>query len=394
MRLSIKIFSALLCALFFFPWVSTFNIREDILSFPAVPMLLILPASLLVLAFTKVPYRHLLKISLVNILGLAWFNTHFAHSLEYRGDSNVTLFYWAAVAVNTVIIFITFVGIKSNGEFKHPVNISPPYSDVQKIIISGVFLGIAFSVSLLTTIVIPIGGAPILRIGFSGVFHNIIAVFFGPVFGGIQRTMADLLNFFLNPRITGVFLLPVTMVAFFRGFTIGYVWLKVKNINPKIFSIFYSTAFGLLMLLGIANALVLHLFPYSAYGAWLTPLNPNGTPNIMVRNVLSYGLIIAGLLGLVPQTLAYTLTRKTGNEQFYNRFIKLLISIVLPGIIANAINTYILMLTVIGPMTRELGFVYFWIPRFFEEITTSLLAVYLMVVLLEVYEKAMRRKLV
>jgi len=350
--------------------------------------LLILPGLLVALAASGVAFRHILKVTLGSLLCYVFFNMHFAHGLALRQIADVSLFYWLGAIIYALLILLIFVAIRRSGEIPAPENVSPPYSGLQKMIISGIFLGMGLMVSIITTIVIPIGGAPVFRIGFAGIFHNMIAVLFGPFYGAIQRTMADLLNFFINPRITGAFLLPVTMVAFFRGLTIGWLWLKVKRINPKIFSIAYSSVFGAVFIFGLINTLTIYFAPDSAYAAWLAP-----RPDNLIRNAAAYGLLIAGALGLIPQYLVWKQTRITENDQLYNRFIKLLVAIVLPGVLFNFINTYILLLTVVGPVTRDLGLVYFWIPRLVEEITTSLLAVYLMVIVLEVYEKAMNRRL-
>ena len=403
----IKLLAALLCGSFFLPLVTVFErydgdtIRSATYTglqfvfglnfvfygmYPIVLGLLILPAVLFICCFTKLKYKHLLKIAMAGLIGMAWFNAHFVFGLEYRNAADATLLYWVAIVVYSLLILLIAYGIKANGEIKPPQNVSPPYSDLQKMIISGIFLGVAFMVSLLTTIPIYIGGVPLVRIGFSGIFHNTIAILFGPLFGGIQRAMADILNFFLNPRITGAFLLPVTMVAFFRGLSVGYLWIKVKNINPKVFSIAYSIAFGGLMAWGLFNVAVLFITPHSTYALWLSPNNT-------VRVITSYGMIAIGAFGLIPQAIVYKVTRKTGNDKFYTRFIKLLVAIMLPGVFFNFVNTYIILMMSVGPVTRQLGFVYFWIPRFANEVAISLVMTYLNVVLFEVYERAIGRRL-
>jgi len=242
------------------------------------------------------------------------------------------------------------------------------------------------------SIAVNIGGAPALRISFAGIFNNTSAILLGPLYGGIARGLQDMISHFLRPM--GAFLWPITVVAILRGAATGWVWLKLRNVRPHIYSVIYSVVFAAIFAFGLFNLFMQLVFPDAIYVTAIAPREGEGLFFPVAYYLASWGLIAAGLIGLVPQFIVYKLTRKTQNNIFYHRFIKFLVAVLVPGLIFNSVNSMIIFLTAVSPAAFARGFVYFWAPRFFEEIITSTIMVYIMVVLLGVYETAMRRKIV
>jgi len=356
-------------------------------SYPIVFVLLILPAIVLVLSLVWPAHKIMLAVALLGLLSKTIFITHFAHGLHYRNFAEIMIFFWIVIISYVVLIAAIFFRMVASLKLQPPVNTNPPYSHVQKITIAAILLSMAIMLSMMASIVVPIAGTPLMTISFSGIFHNTVAILFGPLFGGIQRALADVIMFVIRPL--GPFLWPLTVTAFLRGASIAFLWIKVRGIKPKVYSIGYSITFAALLAFGLFNLSAQLLFPDSAYVAILTP-----NPNNIVRHTSSFGFIIAGIVGLVPQIIIRKVTKKTGNTLFYDRYIKLLVAIVVPGLVFSTANTYILFLTAIGPNTIALGFTYFWIPRIFNELIISMINVYVLVLLLGVYEKAMKRKII
>ncbi|MCL2854418.1 MAG: ECF transporter S component [Defluviitaleaceae bacterium] len=359
-------------------------------TYPVVFLLLVFPIVVLALVFTKLPFKRLMLPAFVGILAMTAFNVHFG--VDFHANSGTAVLFWPLAITYAILLFVIFLGILANKEIPPIENVIPNYTATQRTVIIGIMLGFSLVISLVASITIPIGGVPMVRISFAGIFHNVVAILFGPFFGGVQRAAADLLVHFIRPL--GAYLWPITVVAFLRGFTIGWLWLKVRNVPPKVYSIAYTAVFGLFFVFGMVNLIAVNIFPDSAYTAIITPNLPNPDNTFIIPHITSIGFMGAGIIGLVPQLVIYLVTKKSGNTAFYSRFIKLMVAIVVPGLFFNWLNTVILVFTVIGPATRAAGFMYFWLPRFFEELTTGLIVTYAFTMLMEVYELAMKRKLV
>lgn len=359
--------------------------------YPALFLLLLLPAMLNALAFTKVFASKLMLVpAAASLFALTIFNMYFAFGLNYRGFVESTIFFWLAIILHVLMLAAVFFNAREAKEAKVVENISPPYNSLQRTVIVAMMLALAVVIGLYA-ITINIGGVNALRISFSGIFNNISAIFFGPFFGGIQRALQDIINHFMNPG--GAFLWPVTVVAFLRGAATGWMWLKVRNVRPKIYSRAYTVIFSAIFVFGLFNLFMQLVFPEAAYVTAIAPREGQGLFFSTAFYLASWGLIAAGLIGLIPQFVVYKLTRKKADNAFYNRFIKLLVAILAPGLLFNSINSLIIFFTAVSAAAIDRGFVYWWAPRFFEELLTSTIIVYVMVILINVYEKAMRRKL-
>jgi len=411
-RLIILAMTAAMVALFFASWVTVSEYVDELAvfsanyspwqlangvefpyydSYPILFIMLALPVLLAVLSIMKMPFKRLVLIAIAGILTLTLFNMHFAFGIDYRGDAASAPMFWLAVIVNVATLAVLTYGAKLHKESNPTENVFPPYKQQQKLATASILLAFAVVIAMFA-ITIPVGGVPALRISFAGIFNNTTAILFGPMYGGLARGLQDMLNHFINPM--GAFLWPITLVAFARGAATGWMWLKVRNVKPRVYSVVYATVFAAILAFGLFN-LAMQLFaPESAYILAITPREGQGLFFATAYYVSSWGLIVAGLIGLIPQIVVYKVSTKNENHKFYDRFIKFLVAVMVPGLIFNSVNSLILFFTAVSPAAMGRGFVYWWAPRFFEEIITSMIIVYIMVVLMEVYEKAMKRKIV
>lgn len=117
------------------------------------------------------------------------------------------------------------------------------FSVTKKIIISGLFCGLAIIFSSLR-IIIP----GVCKISFDGPFYKFISITLGPFYGGISAFFAETIGAFLNP--VGNYIPLFSMTGGFRGFLVGFLyrffskflWSR-KKILKLIVSIFISDFF-------------------------------------------------------------------------------------------------------------------------------------------------------
>lgn len=256
------------------------------------------------------------------------------------------------------------------------------YGYTQKITISAMMIAIAAVVTLLTrTTVIPINGSPVFRVSFSGSFIHFIALIFGPAFGGAVGAAADVVNYFVKPE--GSFLIYFTIVAFFKGASIGFLWKVIKNVNSRLFNFFYFLLFGFNLVAGAVNLFALRQNTESAYS--LAVLNIIGKR----ADPISIGMIICGLIGFAAWIALRIISARTGVISF-EKCLKIIVAIGVPGLIFTSVNTWIIMAVVLNGGT---AFMVLWIPRILGEMVTILFNTYLLAAMLGVYEKAFKTKI-
>lgn len=404
-KLTICGLSILLMLSFFLPWVavgqeaqglSPFRLATGVdfpyySAYPILFLLLLIPAAIAVLSFTRLSSGKLMLIAFAGLLSLTVFNIHFVYGLDHRLHADTAMFYWLAVAINVALIGTLFYAARSEKEVKSVENTDPTYSQTHKLVTVSILLAMAVVVGLFA-INIAIGGVNALRISFAGIFNNITAILFGPFFGGAQRALHDVINHFLRPQ--GAFLWPVTVVAFLRGAGTGWMWLKVRNVRPRVYSVMYTIIFVSILAFGVTNLIIQLAFPESAYIAAITPRENQGLFFSVAYYLASWGLIVSGIIGLVPQFVVYKLTRKTENNLFYDRFIKFLVAVLVPGLFFNSVNSLVIFFAAVSPAAFTRGFVYWWAPRFFEELISSIIIVYVMVLLMQIFEITTKRKII
>ena len=117
------------------------------------------------------------------------------------------------------------------------------FSVTKKIIISGLFCGLAIIFSSLR-IIIP----GVCKISFDGPFYKFISITLGPFYGGISAFFAETIGAFLNP--VGNYIPLFSMTGGLRGFLAGFLyrffdkfsWSR-KKVLKLITSVFISDFF-------------------------------------------------------------------------------------------------------------------------------------------------------
>ena len=241
---------------------------------------------------------------------------------------------------------------------------------------------------------VPAGGAPALRITFSGLFLHFASVMFGAASGGAASGLADVISHFLKPE--GAYLPPLTATVTLRGVFTAFLWSKIKNADFNKFKNFYLLFIALLGCLGVINAAVIKLFPGGAYLEFLRQIGAQNESVNSNRLFISSGriLVTAGLI-LISAAMftAYAAIKVAGRKnkdaapKSVSDYLKLIFAIGAPCLICTTVNTEILRVYFLLP---DRAFIFLWIPRFIEEIVSVLINAYLLMVLVNVYKKNIR----
>lgn len=107
------------------------------------------------------------------------------------------------------------------------------FSVTEKIIISGLFSGLAIIFATLR-IVIP----GVCKISFDGPFYKFISIIFGPFYGGISALFAEAIGAFLTP--VGNYIPLFSITGGLRGFLVGFIYRlldKFSWIQKKFFKL-------------------------------------------------------------------------------------------------------------------------------------------------------------
>jgi len=133
-------------------------------------------------------------------------------------------------------------------------------SHTKKIIICGIFLAVALVLNRFR-IVVPYGGAPIIKISLCSPFYKFIAIIFGPFYGGLIPALGDFIDATTNP--IGNYIWMLTVTAFLKGFCVGYSYLFVKKLKIKneIISLLITIAPAGIVF-SFVNSFILRLYLY------------------------------------------------------------------------------------------------------------------------------------
>jgi ECF transporter S component (folate family) len=225
-----------------------------------------------------------------------------------------------------------------------------------------------------------LGGAPGMRISFSGVFTKIAAILFGPLYGGIASGLVDVIGFIIKPE--GAYIPWLTVTSIFGGIITGFLWIVLKNVNTKTLQRTFILFFTTIGILGIANYIHVSLIPDSK---WAQIINSIGK----YRDFTSIGLMVASLIGLIFLLIDQIVKKVHNNSEMYNDFLKILVSTSVSGITVTTLNTYILRIFI--PSLGKMGFLILWIPRAIEEILMVIIQAYVISILLFVFRKHIQK---
>jgi len=248
------------------------------------------------------------------------------------------------------------------------------------IVQTGVLIAIALVIKSFS-FMINIGGAPVLRISFSGPFSQMPGILFGPLIGGITKGIVDVIGFLIKPQ--GGFIPFFTLTAILGGVLTPLIWKSVKNINVRFLQKFLIVLLLFIGLLGITNHIILTTYEESQWAQTLLLL---GKKTYFTTIILES----ASLIGLFLIFFEILLNKKSSNTYLNKYFLKLIIAVGIPGIIVTTLNTEILRMFIPGLSNK--AFIVFWIPRLIEEIIMTIYISYVLSILLQIYDKLFKKE--
>lgn len=250
----------------------------------------------------------------------------------------------------------------------------------RRLVLSGLFLALALVVRNFSYMVY-IGGGAGMRISFAGVFSQSPAILFGPLYGGITTGLLDILGYLLKPE--GAYIPWLTLTAILAGVLNGTIWRLVGNVNIRKLQRAFIIIFSLIGILGVINYLSVIVFKGNFWSELIT-----GTGKY--ANLLSIGLIIISLIGIILLSVDIILKKKVSNKFLHDNYLKLLLTTGISGLVVTTINTYILRIFI--PALGKTAFMVLLIPRVVEEIIMVVIQSYLLALLLSLYYKIDIRK--
>ena len=278
---------------------------------------------------------------------------------------------------------------------------------LRRLVISAMFLAMALAMRYFA-VYIPIFGVAGMRVGVSAIFSIPPAILFGPVYGLMVSGLTDLLGHFIRP--SGQWLPLMTILLATTGFLRGWFWIGVRNRSVKTLRIVVG-AFASFVLLfvviaqtmlrsdGITRAFFEGVeYPASIITADMTIIGRmvieraqiSPTPHNMLATTLNnftlVPLIFVGLclaLLVIDFLLSAYLTNENGKPF---TLMPLLLTMIIPGLYMNTLNTVILRETV-WTSWQEVPFVVVWLPRATTLVLTYIVYTYIVAVLLEAFTR-------
>ncbi len=220
------------------------------------------------------------------------------------------------------------------------------------------------------------GGAPGMRIGFSGVFTKIASILFGPVLGGAASGIVDFLGYVIKPE--GAYIPLLTITSILGGVLIGFMWKLTGDVVSLKFKRFFLVLILFFGVFGVANQIILSYFT-NFFWANILHMLGKYTPFTTV------GLELVSCAGLLFYAVDILLKKLHGTAINHSSYLKVVIITGISGILVTTLNTCILQMFI--PALGRMGFIMLWIPRVIEEILMTLIHAYIISLLLAIYKK-------
>lgn len=251
---------------------------------------------------------------------------------------------------------------------------------ITMIVQTGLLIAIAQVVKMFSTYIF-IAGVPAIRISFSGPFTTMPGILFGPLVGGITGGLADIIGFLIKPQ--GAYIPWLTLTAILGGVLTPLLWKLLKGISIKRLQTICIIIFTTIGLIGIVNYIQITFFEYSDWAKYLISIGKK-------TSFTSIGLIITSFIGLLLLLIDQFIQKRNSTSNIYYNFLKLLISVGIPGILVTTINTQILRVFI--PALSKKAFIIFWIPRVVEELFITVYIAYMLSILLHIYNNLFKSK--
>ena len=169
-------------------------------------------------------------------------------------------------------------------------------------------------------------GIPILRIGFNGPPLKIVGVLFGPLYGGLAAGLSDFLGYVLMDKSGNFYLYQLTITAVLSGMSVGFLWRYFKTKTMRTVQLQYLGAVAILLVYGIVS-----------FGLTY------GRPEAAKQVGGSIVIIVSGLVGVILYFINSAIVRRQKMKHFGEYFFQMFLSVTIPGLVFNWVNTYILM---------------------------------------------------
>lgn len=247
---------------------------------------------------------------------------------------------------------------------------------IKRIVQTGLFIALALVLRNTLSYMVYFGGAPGMRITFSGIFTKMPAILFGPLYGGIAGGILDILGYLMKPE--GGYIVWMTFTAILSGVITGLLWKSIKGIGSRTLQKGFLVFFIAVGIIGIINHVSLIHFPSSGLAQALEKIGKS-------RDFATVGLELTALIGIGLLLVDWFIQKKNTNVVIHENYLKLLIAIGIAGVIETTLNTHILRLFI--PALGQRGFIVFWIPRLIKEIFMVTIQAYIVAFLLSIYKK-------
>lgn len=251
---------------------------------------------------------------------------------------------------------------------------------IKIIVQTGLLIAIAQIVKLFSNYIY-IANVQAIKISFSGPFSKMPGIIFGPVVGGISAFLSDTIGYLIKP--TGPYIPWLGLTAILGGVLTPILWKALKNINIKYIQTVCIILFSIIGLLGIINHIQLTYYENSSWTKSLL----GTTKSTVFATVI---LIATSLIGFLLLLIDHIIQKRFNNLKIYNNFLKLLISVGVPGLIVTTINTEILRL--FYPALSKKAFIAFLLPRIVEELFITVYIAYMLSLLLYLYNNIFKSK--
>ncbi len=169
-------------------------------------------------------------------------------------------------------------------------------------------------------------GIPILRIGFNGPPLKIVGVLFGPLYGGLAAGLSDFLGYVLMDKSGNFYLYQLTITAVLSGMSVGLLWRYFKTKTMRMVQLQYLGAVVILLVYGIVSLGLTY-----------------GRPEAAKQVGGSIVIIVSGLVGVILYFINSAIVRRQKMKRFGEYFFQMFLSVTIPGLVFNWVNTYILM---------------------------------------------------
>ena len=312
---------------------------------------------------------------------------------------------------------------------------------LRRMVATAVFLAISLVLRVTVSGYIPLFGANGVRVGIHGVFTIMPAILFGPWYGAVASGLGDLLGHFMRP--SGAWIWQITAIMFFGGFVRGWMWRLLRGRSPVAtrsaviaitiaFLGFGSFSFIQLRQDGITRDFYDNIAAPSAVATYdmthmgrlvisRTQNTGNPTNNLSDRIAeVMYAPLGAGVFGIVLLGVDMLLTKylrkeghgqavvagnnsftstwrednKQDNDSIFSKLtapwngsiMPLALTIIIVSLMMNTANSIVLW-AVSVPAWSVFPFMYIWLPRAIVSLLTSIVNVFIAVLLMGVCKR-------